>query len=243
MVTSLGRVLALVAAACALVACGSSSDAEDDAGPATVESILVDAAAAMADVETAAFTIEQTGATVFIDDDQLAFRSAEGRFARPSSAEALVSVDALGFATQIGAIAIDGTLWFTNPLTGAWSEAPPGFTFDPATLFDAEVGLPALLSEASETAQLVDDSSNDSGVEGDTHHLRTSVAPERVSVLTGGLITDETEVDLWIDVETGRVVEVRFELPIDDSTSSWRMTVGDYDAEVTIAPPELGSTG
>lgn len=199
----------------------------------------------MADVGSASFTIQQSGAEILIDDaGQLAFQSAEGRFDAPASADALINVEALGFTTEVGAIAIDGTLWFTNPLSGAWTEAPESFTFDPATLFDPEVGFPALLSEAAPSAEFVDDVTDQNSGSGKTrHHVRAMVAAERVSVLTGGLAAEQSEVDLWIDAVTSRVVEARFDLPVDDGVSSWQMTIGDYDSEVIIVAPELGSDG
>lgn len=227
-----------------LVACSSSSDAGDDGSDEqSVDQILSDGADAMNAIESAAFTIEQTGASLFIDDTgQLGFESAEGRFARPASSEAVVTVDALGFTTEIGAIAIDGQLWFTNPLTGDWTEAPASFTFDPATLFDAERGIPALLTEARGSAELIDDAAAADVPDPDRHHhVRTTVGAERVAVLTGGLVTEESDVDLWIDVDSSRVVEARFDLVIDEAESMWRMTIGDYDAEVTIVAPELAA--
>lgn len=242
-VSSRSWLILLVAVFGALSACSSSSDpGEQDAGERSLEQILTDASAAMTDVDSAAFTIEQSGATVFIDDaEQLGFQSAEGRFAAPSSAEALITVDALGFTTEVGAIAIDGMLWFTNPLSGAWIEAPDSFTFDPALLFDADQGLPVLLTEAKDTAELVEDSPVSNGDDaGNRNHVRTTVAADRVSVLTGGLVVEPTEVDLWIETDADRVVEARFDLTVGDGVSNWRMTISDYDADVTIAPPDLG---
>lgn len=235
----------LVVAVVLVGACGSSSDSGDDAAqePA-VDQILIDAGGAMSTVESASFMIEQTGARVFIDEaEQLGFQSADGRFARPASSEAVVTVDALGFTTEVGAIAVDGDLWFTNPLSGEWTEAPASFTFDTATLFEPERGFPALLAEAAASAELIADSPRETGRGHEEHHIRAAVAAERVSVLTGGLVAEETDVDLWIDDISNRIVELRFELLIDDAVSSWRMTISDYDDEVTIAPPELGATG
>jgi lipoprotein LprG len=237
-------VVVAVTAAGTLGACSSPSG-EGDTDDRSVDQLLADAAVAMAEVESAAFTIEQSGEAIFIDDaNQLAFRSADGRFARPASAEALIAVEALGFRTEIGAVAIDGDVWLTDPLSGAWAEAPASFTFDPSTLFDPEVGLPALLAESAATAERVDDGAGEDPAGGDDrHHLRTTVAAERVSVLTGGLVTERTDVDLWIDPLTSRLTEVRFDLPVDGGVSSWEMTLSDYDAEVVIDPPQLGTTG
>lgn len=227
-----------------LGACGLFGDSGDETAGRSVDQILADSARAMGDISSAAFVIEQSGGDVFIDDaDQLAFQSAEGRFASPASAEALVTVDALGFTTEVGAVAIDGTLWFSDPLTGTWSEAPESFTFDPATLFDPEEGWPALLTEAIGSAELVADDPAGDGAPGGPAHLRTTVSARRVSVLTGGLLTEETEVDLWIDEGTSRVVEARFDLPVAGGVSSWTMTIGDYDAAVDILPPDVRPDG
>ena len=231
----------------------SSGSAGERIEELTADQVVADAAAGMSTVESASFTIEQTGATVFIDDaEQFAFQAADGRFAAPRSSEAILTVQALGFVTEVGAIAIDGRLWLTNPLTGEWAEAPENFTFDPAQLFDADTGLPALLSEASAIAELVDDladqSTGESSDEADPdrqnlHHVRTLVTAERVAVLTGGLVNEESEVDLWIDTTSDRVVEASFDVVVDGAVSDWRMTISDYDEEVVIDPPELNAGG
>jgi len=241
-------------AACALAGCTTSSGSDGEgAEELTAEQIVTDAAAAMSTVESASFTIEQAGATVFIDDaEQFAFQAADGRFAAPGSSEAILTVQALGFVTEIGAIAIDGRLWLTNPLTGEWAEAPENLSFDPAQLFDADKGIPTLLSEASATAELVDDladqSAGESSDEADPdrknlHHVRTLVPAERVAVLTSGLVNEESEVDLWIDAASDRVVEASFAVEVAGATSDWRMTLSDYDEEMTIDPPELNAGG
>ncbi|MDH3302533.1 MAG: LppX_LprAFG lipoprotein [Acidimicrobiia bacterium] len=238
----------------ALAGCNSSSDSDGErVEELTAKQVVTDAATAMSTVESASFTIEQTGATVFIDDaEQFAFQAADGRFAAPGSSEAILTVQALGFVTEVGAIAIDGRLWLTNPLTGEWGEAPENFTFDPAQLFNADTGIPALLREATATAELVDDLADQSTGEssdeadsdrGNVHLVRTLVSAERVAVLTSGLVNEESEVDLRIDATSDRIVEVSFDVDVDGAVSDWRMTLSDYDEDVTIDPPELNAGG
>ncbi len=239
MVTKRRFLVALLSLVFAMAACSSSdTDAVEEL---TAQEILTGSAAAMSGIESASFTIDQSGASVFIDDaDQLAFQSAKGRFAAPASSDALVTVNAFGLTTQVGAIAIEGDLWFTNPLTSEWTEAPEDFTFDPATLFDVAVGLPQLLTEAAPSAELIEASASEGG---ERHHVRTTVGSERVSVLTGGLVAEEAMVDLWIDPGTSRVAELQFDLDIGDEVSTWKLTISDYNTEVTITAPELGATG
>jgi hypothetical protein len=236
----------LVVVACAvgaLGACSSGSDTPQDEA-VTADEVLDEAAVAMSGIETVAFMIGQSGAEVFIDDaEQLAFQSADGRFARPASADAVISVEALGFTTDVGAVAIDGTVWLTDPLSGSWTEAPASFSFDPSTLFAPETGFPALLEESAGKATLVDDAGSDNAGGEGHHHLRTEVSAERVSVLTGGLLDEETELDLWVDPSSHLVSEVRFDVPVGDDVSSWTMTLSDYDAEVTIDAPVPAAQG
>lgn len=226
----------------ALVSC--SSDPGPDAAattttaaPVTVDDVLADASAAMAAVDTVAFAIERTGGEVFLDDaGAIRFDGAEGRFAAPAAAEAVLDVEALGFATQVGAVAIDGETWLTNPVSGAWEPAPEGLGFDPATLFDPEVGFAALLADGLTDAVLVDPEPDDRG----RYQVRGTAAAERVATLTGGLVDEPTTIDLWIDAATGRVHEARFDGPAAEGTSAWRLTLADFGADVTITEPDLG---
>lgn len=239
--------LLLAATVLGLAACSSDDDTADDAEPeveATAAETLTASAAAMREVESAAFTLSQTGAIVAIDEaGQLEFRSAEGQIVRPASAQAVVSVEALGFTTEVGAIAIDGTVWFTNPLTGSWSVAPPSFTFDPTVLLDPDQGLAGLLAEVAPTAESVGNAASYGGAvgpdeDGPFRVIRATVSGERVATLTGGLVAAETDVDVFVDTETDRVAHLSFELPIDERTSSWQLSITDYDVEVDISPPE-----
>ena len=248
MFVSRGRVLgalvapSLVIGALVIGAC-SSDGAGGEAETLTAEAILVESAAAMTEVETAAFLLEQEGAEVAIDEaGQLLFQAADGRIARPGSADALVTVEALGFTTEVGAIAIDGQVWFTNPLTGDWTEAPAGFTFDPAVLLDPDDGLAGLMTEVAATAELRGNAQT-YGAEigpddGRYRVVRATVSADRVATLTGGLVAESTEVDTFIDRETGRIGFLSFDLVIGGGTSSWRLEITDYDLAVDISPPE-----
>jgi hypothetical protein len=156
--------------------------------------------------DTAAFTIEQVGGDVFIDDEGvIRFDRANGRYAAPGSADALVAVTALGVSTQVGAIAIDGQIWITNPLTGRWEDGPEALTFNPAQIFDRTVGLSGLLGDGFLDAELA---SIDPDADG-RHQVSGVVDPQRVSDLTGGLIDDVSNATVWVDAETGRVAEGR----------------------------------
>jgi lipoprotein LprG len=218
-----------------LAATACSSSGSDDSRSA--EQLATDAAAAMAEVSSVAFTVEHDGTDVFIDEAGLvSFEAAEGHYTEPGAAEAVVAVRAGGFRTEVGAVAIDDEMWMTDPLTGAWGDAPAAFAFNPARLFDADDGLSALLSDNATTAEL-GESEGDDGPEG--HHLRMTVPREQITDLSGGLIDDDTRTDLWIDPDTDRLVALAFEVSDGEETSTWRFALDDYGAQVTVEPPDL----
>ena len=226
------RLLAVVLVV-VLALSGCSSGKGDEDGDVTVGAILARSAAAMAGVETAGFSIEHTGAEVFIDDARrIRFDGAKGRYAAPAKADAVVKVNAMGIATEVGAIAIDGRTWITNPVTGKWQDAPGGLSFDPTILFDPETGWRSLLSEGLQDPVLVAGDGDDK-----RHHVRSTVAADRVSILTGGLVDEPSVLDLWIDPDTDLVSEAGFDVDTDAGPTSWRLHLRNYGDDVTITAP------
>ena len=225
---ALGLLLPFAATAC--------SSATNEAGDATIGEILDRSSSAMATVETANFAIEQSGAAVYIDqDEQIQFSGATARYAAPSSADALIGVTAFGLSTEVGAVAIDGEIWITNPLTGKWEAAPQGLSFDPTVLFATDTGWAALLSSGLEAPELI----TEDGDTNERHHVRSTVDPDRVSTLTGGLVNESSTLDLWVDAQTGLVDEATFDVQTGGGLTSWRLTVTGYGADVTINKPDL----
>lgn len=223
----------ILALAIAATACSSTTN---DPGDATIEEVLTRSSSAMAGVETALFAVEQTGAAVYIDqDDQIQFSGATARYAAPSSADALIGVTAFGLSTEVGAVAINGEIWITNPLTGKWEAAPEGLSFDPTVLFAEDTGWAALLTDGLQAPELI----NENGDNDERHHLRSTIDADRVTTLTGGLVNESSILDLWVDAKTGLVHEATFDVETGDGLTSWRLTVTDYGADVTINKPDL----
>lgn len=223
-----------------LSACSSSDSADAsgiDVATQGVDGLLAASSAAMADIDTVRFTISHEGVEVFIDDAGLiAFNEAVGRYASPSSADALVAVSALGIATEIGAVAIEGEVWITNPLTSAWESAPDAFAFDPARIFDPDVGLSSLLVNGLTSPELISDDPDSDG----NYHIQAGVDGGLVSELTSGLVDDVSNVDVWIDAETSLVAAVSFDVDTTAGNTNWLLTLADYGTDVSISKPDLG---
>ena len=227
----------LVVSALVAVAC-SSPEATTTTAPPTAVEVLETAAATMGMVDTVQFSIARGGEPVFIDTEGfLEFVSATGRYAAPGTADALVTVSALGLSTEVGAVVIEGDTWLTNPITGTWEPTPPGYTFDPATLFDPEVGFRALLRDGIPS---VADVGNETLEEETLRHLQFTASGERVEVVTAGLVRGEdVTIDAWIEAGSGELRRATFSTAIGQALTDWDLTLFDYGAEIIITPPDL----
>ncbi len=192
----------------------------------------------MASVKTLRFTLKHEGAAVFIQGggQEVAFGTAKGRFAAPSSADAIIDVSAGSLKAEVGAVAIDGRVWLTDPLTGRWASAPNAFRFDPARIFRADVGLSALLTNGLTKAVLASPTPDRDGL----FHITARVSPTRVATLTSGLVEDVQDAEFWIDADTSLLTTARFAVPLGRGDTKWTLQLSDYGAPVTVTQPKLG---
>lgn len=234
MKTALRGVLAL-----ALVGSGCSGGSEPTTTiPPEPETVLSTAAEVMGSVDFVHFRIERGGAPVYIDPlDTLNFAIAEGQFASPSSANAVVTLAVGNLNAQIGAIAIDGKTWLTNPITGEWEDAPEGYDFDPTTLFDPELGWKPLLAEGLSEVVWIGEEERDSEPR---YHIRATADEDRVAVILAGLIRKQpVDLDLWIDPGTGYVREAELSTVYEGQTSDWFIEFTEFGEPVEITPPDV----
>ena len=216
---------ALLALALLAAACGGDDFTDDGADP---EQLLRSAAEAMADVETASFRMERRGAPVTIEG--MAFDGATGQYSAPDSARAILRGRAGDLAVELGTISTEGRTWLTNPLTGEWELIDSEFAFNPAVIFDADTGWPALLGEITDLEYV--------GRSGDVRRIRGTVSGERIEALMAGLAAAEpTTLTMDVDVETSLLVRVEFDTTGEGGVSSWVIELDDYGEPVTIEPP------
>lgn len=234
--------LALAAATSFVAACSSSNDAPAGSTATTaltVRTVLDRSADAMAAIDTVGFHLIRTGAPVYLDKNQsLAFEDGKGRYSKASSsADAVVKITALGVKAQVGAVSINGELLLSNPLTGTWEPAPASITFDPLTLFDPDKGWTPLLRTDLADPKLLGDAP------AGQHHVAGTAAGARMAVITGGLVTTDAPIDLWIDDATGHVVKATFNTTSSAGQTSWEMDLSDYGVAVSITRPPVGAKG
>jgi lipoprotein LprG len=216
---ALGAV-ALLVAACS----GTADDVAGDWIAADVAVIVPASADAMGAVTSVRFELDRDGPAVFIDPvGSIALIHVAGRVTTPTAGDALVQVEVNdSLRTELGAVAVGGDVWLSNPVTGALEPLPPGWEFDPRRFFDPENGWEPMLDDLQNATYL--------GVEDNRYRVHGTVPAARIGVVTAGLLEDRAvEADLWIHPVTALVTRVEFD--------GWTLELSDYGEEFAIEPP------
>ncbi len=196
---------------------------------------------AMAQVKALHFTFRRDGAPAFVDaDETLIFRSAEGDYIAPDRLQAAVKVLMGTFVTQIDTVVVEKKQWITNLLTGEWEELPEGWGLDPSTFFDAQEGIPTILTSGL-TAVALQGPLKVEDMEGEYLYLTGEAIGDQVSAMSGGLIPPgQADFEAWIDPATYLVYRVRLVLPETDpeDPTVWLIEFSDYGQKVAIESPE-----
>ncbi len=235
MLRSIALLVAIVVVA---VGCGddtvaSSTTETPTTRPLSAQEILTEAAATMQAVETLRYEIELSGAPITLLGVEL--RSASGQYLAPESSQAVLRAAIGGLTIELATIAIGGTSWLTNPLSGAWDEYTGSRAFNPAIIFDPELGWKPLLTTDLSDAQLADAASTD------TYRITGTAAGARVEVLTAGLVESQpVEVQFDVDRETATVTRMEFSTIGEAGQTLWVLALSEFDEPVTIDPPEVG---
>ncbi|MDH3538425.1 MAG: LppX_LprAFG lipoprotein [Acidimicrobiia bacterium] len=231
MVKSIGVLLAvaLLAGACE----GDTAVTTTTTTLPSAEEILAEAAATMQAVETLRYEIELSGAPITLLGIEL--RRARGQYLAPESSQAILEAAVGGLTIELATIAIAGTSWVTNPLTGAWDEYTGSRAFNPAIIFDPQLGWKPLLTTDLSAAQLAEP------VTGDSYIVTGTAAGARVEVLTAGLVEAQpVDVRFEIDRASSVVTRMEFSTTGEAGRTLWALDLSEFDEPVSISPPEVG---
>ncbi|MDJ0663066.1 MAG: LppX_LprAFG lipoprotein [Acidimicrobiia bacterium] len=226
----------IVALALLAASCGSNEPVEEL--PPEPEIVLDAAAEAMGAVDYVRFKIEWAGgAPISIPDFRADFVDAEGSFAAPGAANGVATLAVGNARVQLGVISIEGDTWLTEPITGAWMDAPSGFNIDLAVLFDPEDGWGPLLSDGLSDIEWLGEEERSSEPR---YRIRAVADADRVTTILAGLIPrQEVGIDLWLDTVTGHIREAELSTVYEGQTSDWFLEFGEYGEPVEITPPDI----
>ncbi len=206
------------------------------------QEIIQNTAARMQATSGFHFAIAQTGAPAYLDPTEtISLVRADGDYAAPDKAQATVLVKLTGFVTKVDVISVADAQWQTNPLTGKWEELPPNWGFNPAVLFDSEVGLQAILATDMSELALTGKEKLEGGIDAELYALTGAVAGDRLFRMSGGLIGPAAAgVQLWVMPESFELVRVVLTEPAVDEAepaSVWQVDFANFDQAVTIELP------
>jgi len=212
--------------------------ADDDAVAdpnAQATTIVESAAAAMAGVTSVEFSLDRSGAPIYIDQfERIALDSLRGQVSIPGKAQAELEVTVNdNLATRLGAVAVEDEVWISNPVTGDFETLPAGYDIDPSKFFDPENGWQPLLANLQNVSMVgIDDRG------GERYHITGTAPAAQVSDITVGLVKgQDVAVDFWIHPDTYLVTAAEFTTTIDGDTSDWALELDHYGDTFTIEPP------
>lgn len=195
------------------------------------------AAEAMGQVESVRFSLQRTGAPVYIDAaESMSLDELDGRFSAPGSADAIMQVTVNGsLGTRIGAVAIDDEVWMSNPVTGEFETLPPGYDVDPSLFFDPENGWKPLIASLQDVAFVAEEDRDG------TRYRLTGVAPAaEMQNITAGLVRgQDVPLDIWIHPVTAQVTALEFSTEWEGARSDWVLTLREYGETFEITDPTI----
>jgi lipoprotein LprG len=207
------------------------------------DEIIVKSAERMNGLSGFEFVIDRSGEPVYLDlEETIAFRRADGFYVAPDRSQATVRIITPGLVTDVGVISIGETQWQTNLLSPEWFELPPNWGFNPAVLFDPEIGIQSiLLSDLSDLAlegsEVIED-----GPDQRLYIISGRLAGDRVSEMSDGMIGPEPmTIRLWIGPETFELHRVIMTDPSQGGSEPtvWQVDFSQFDQTIEISPPPV----
>lgn len=238
-VRSIRILLALIVSLGLLAACGNDDgDTGEEPSQPDVTTLLTDASARIAAIQSLRFTLEVAGTTMIDTAGTLQLLEARGTLARPDSVDVQFQVRVLGSQTvSVKMITVGGESWTTDLISGNWGPAPEEFGYDPARLFDTENGLGPVMGKVDQPELIGEESIDDRAA----WHVRGSVTRDVIGPVTANTMKGDTvQLDLWIARDTNDLLQIQLHEPdgegIEDP-ATWTMHLRNHDEPVSIERP------
>ncbi|MCP4416563.1 MAG: LppX_LprAFG lipoprotein, partial [Chloroflexi bacterium] len=129
--------------------------------------------------------------------------------------------------------------------TAVWEELPPNWGFNPAVLFDDNIGIQAVLLTDLSEVQLAEPENlvESEGLDELLYSVTAVASGENVYQMSGFLIgPEQVTLQLWIVPETFELVRIVLHEPepnSEDGESIWQIDFSNYDELIDIQPPEI----
>jgi hypothetical protein len=220
--------------AVALAGCGGSSKPS----PVDTKAVLDSAAKRLDAVKSVHFDAQIDGEAYIDTSRTVQLKAANGDIVTPDQMQTKIKIG-LGTANvDMSLVALGNDKYQTNPVTGQWGPAQPGFDYSPTVFFEKDKGLSTVLGKLRDVQQLPDEK-----VDGqETYHLKGTVDRATIEPITSGAIDgDPVATELWITKNTSDLVKLVLtepQTPGKAKPAVWTLTLGKYDQPVTITRPQ-----
>jgi hypothetical protein len=218
-----------------LVGCGGG-----DGGTSTLDTAtILDSTSKRLDaVKSIHFTLAIEGAAYLDTGRTTQIRSANGDIVPPDQMQTRLTASISTINFDISLVAIGNDRYMTNPVTGQWGPAEPGFDYSPTVLFDKAQGLSTVIGKLKDVEQLATEKVN--GV--DTYHLRGKADRAIIEPMTSGAIDgDPIGVEFWVAKDNFNLMKLVLtepQTPDKPQPAVWTLTFDKFDVPVTITKPQ-----
>jgi lipoprotein LprG len=185
----------------------------------------------MREIRTVSFALTVEGRV-----GPLGIRRAEGVLTRSGDAAGTVLVEQAGTAIEYEVVIARGTYYLKGP-TGGFRALPATLSraaYNPAGLLGPEGGLAGLLARAREARTVAAEAVRGTGAFRVVARVDAGPVGQLVPLPAGAR---SVAADLWVGGEPPRLLRVRVAAAGDARRSVLEVTLGEFDAPVTVTPP------
>ena len=225
---------AIALIAVALAGCGGSSQTSSG----DTKTILDNTAKRLDAVKSVHFDAQIDGEAYIDTARTVQLKAANGDIVTPDQMQTRIKIGLAGVNIDMSHVAIGNDRDQTNPVTGQWGPAQPGFDYSPTVFFDRDKGLSTVIGKLRDVEQLPDET-----IDGqDAYHLKGKVDRAAIEPITSGAIEgDPVTTDLWIAKGSHDLLKLVLTEPQTQGKAKpavWTLTLGKYDQPVTITRPQ-----
>jgi lipoprotein LprG len=224
----------LALSAAVATACSSDDQAAENGPLPNAAGLLKDAAASMAEVRSAHFTLNVNG-----EIPGLSVQKADGDLTRENgesgAAKGTVSMMALGSLFEGEFVLVDDSLYIEGA-TGGWQKLPASFArdlYDPAAILDPERGIAKVLASVQNPA--TEGSEDIDGVS--TYRVGGRVTKDVVAALVPGIDSD-VDIVFWLRQDDGHQPVKARVLVRAEGDPTVDVTLSDVNKQVSITAPQ-----
>jgi hypothetical protein len=202
------------------------------------KTILESTSKRLNEVKSVHFEMAIEGAAYIDTERTTQLRSANGDIVPPDQMQTKLKAAVVSVNLDLSLVAIGNDRFMTDPLTGRWGPAQPGFDYSPTVLFDKQQGLSTVIGKLTDVEQLAVEQVNDV----EAYHLRGKADRASIEPLTSGAIDGEPiTVEFWVAKDSFNLLKLVLtepKTPDKAQPAVWTLTFSKFDEPVTITRPQ-----